>query len=144
MPRPCAGMTRRRSVSSRRASSAGWSTRSYWKVTLLVGIDVAVDLLRGERALVEAGENELQLAWIGVDVADREDARRRRLELLGGINRHRFSWVETPQAAIGPSFIVRPKNGIMRRGECPRRRNCRLMVAAASWPSAPAMARPDR
>src|SRR5207237_5485793 len=40
----------------------------------LVRIDVAVRLLRHQRALVEAGENNLELARIGVDVADGEDA----------------------------------------------------------------------
>src|SRR4051812_29704999 len=41
---------------------------------LLLRIDVAVHFLRRERTLVEAREDQLQLARIGVDVADREDA----------------------------------------------------------------------
>ena len=40
----------------------------------LVRIDVAVRLLRHQRALVEAGQDQLELARIGVDVADGEDA----------------------------------------------------------------------
>src|SRR5207342_3225657 len=40
----------------------------------LVRIDVAVRLLRHQRALVESGQDQLQLAGIGVDVADRENA----------------------------------------------------------------------
>src|SRR5215208_3958143 len=50
---------------------------------LLLREDVAVDLLGRERALVEAGKDELELARIVVDVADREDAGHRGLELLG-------------------------------------------------------------
>ena len=49
----------------------------------LVGMHVAMHLLRRERALVEAGEDQLQLARIGVDVADGEDAGGRGLEFLG-------------------------------------------------------------
>ena len=37
----------------------------------------------GERRLVEAADDQLLLARVGVDVADREDARRRGLEALG-------------------------------------------------------------
>src|SRR4029077_20683611 len=48
----------------------------------LVRINVAVRLLRHQRDLVEAGEDQLELARIGVDVADREDARDVGLELL--------------------------------------------------------------
>src|SRR3954447_14152132 len=50
---------------------------------LLLREDVAVHLLGRERALVEAREDELQLARIMVDVADREDAGHVRLEFLG-------------------------------------------------------------
>ena len=46
-----------------------------------------MDLLRRERAFVEAGQNEFQLARIGVDVADGEDSGRRGLEFLG-VGRH--------------------------------------------------------
>src|SRR5215213_3624993 len=49
---------------------------------LLLGIHVAMHLLRRQRALVEAGEDQLQLARIGVDVADGEDAGNVGLELL--------------------------------------------------------------
>ena len=49
---------------------------------LLIRIDVFVDLLRHERALVEARQDQLQLARIGIDVADGEDALLARLELL--------------------------------------------------------------
>src|SRR5262245_55710051 len=40
-------------------------------------------LLRHERRLVEARQDELELAWIGVDIADGEDALLVRLEFLG-------------------------------------------------------------
>src|SRR3954453_9078210 len=50
---------------------------------LLLREDVAVHLLGRERAFVEAGEDELELARVVVDVADREDAGGRGLELLG-------------------------------------------------------------
>src|SRR5690242_13547769 len=40
----------------------------------LVRIDVAVRLLRHQSALMEAGEDQLQLAWISVDVTDGEHA----------------------------------------------------------------------
>src|SRR5258705_8351432 len=53
----------------------------------LVRIDVAVCLLRHQRALVESGEDQLQLAGIGVDVTDRENAGYVGLE-RGGLDRH--------------------------------------------------------
>src|SRR3954452_24184013 len=43
-------------------------------------MDELADRERGERRLVEAANDELLLARIGVDVADCEDPRRRRLE----------------------------------------------------------------
>src|ERR1700738_3863049 len=39
----------------------------------LVRIDVTVRLLRHQRALVEAAQDQLELAGIGVDVADRKN-----------------------------------------------------------------------
>ncbi len=83
----------------------------YWKSSSSP-IHVAVHLLGRERRLVEAGENELQLDGIGVDVTDGKDAGRRRLELLGIDGDEVLGEVEAP-SAIGPSFIVRPKNGSM-------------------------------
>ena len=50
---------------------------------LLVRIDIFMGCLRHQRRLMEAGQDELQLAGIGVDVADGEDARLARLELRG-------------------------------------------------------------
>jgi hypothetical protein len=50
---------------------------------LLVGIDVTMGLLRGERDLVEARKDELQFAGIRVDVADSKYARMARFEFLG-------------------------------------------------------------
>src|SRR3712207_7071720 len=47
--------------------------RSVLEGELLVRIDVAMDFLRREGALVEAGQDQLELAWIGVDVADRSE-----------------------------------------------------------------------
>src|SRR5579871_2070144 len=49
----------------------------------LVRIDVAMRLLRHQRALVEAAENELELARIGIDVADGEDSGNAGLECRG-------------------------------------------------------------
>src|SRR6476619_8595518 len=43
-------------------------------------VDELADRERGERRLVEAADDELLLARVGVDVADREDPRRRGLE----------------------------------------------------------------
>src|SRR4051794_10530107 len=40
----------------------------------LIGIDVAVGFLRHQRAFVETAQDQLDLAGISVDVADREDA----------------------------------------------------------------------
>ena len=48
---------------------------------LLVRINVTMGALGGERGLVEAAKDQLQLAGIGVDVADGEDAGDVRLEL---------------------------------------------------------------
>src|SRR5215470_3092349 len=53
----------------------------------LVWIDVAMRLLRHQRALVEAAQDQLQLARIGVDVADGEDAGHACLERTG-LDRH--------------------------------------------------------
>src|ERR1700749_623426 len=53
----------------------------------LVLIDVAMRLLRHQRALVETAQDQLQLAGIGVDVADRENARYAGLE-PGCLDRH--------------------------------------------------------
>src|SRR3546814_8457873 len=50
---------------------------------LLVRMHVVEGLVRHQRRLVEAGEDELQLAGVADDVADGEDLRRRGLELLG-------------------------------------------------------------
>src|SRR6516165_12240878 len=52
----------------------------------LVWEDVVVGLLRHQRPLVEAAQDELELAGIGVDVTDGEDARNARLE-GGGVHR---------------------------------------------------------
>src|SRR5580704_514716 len=49
----------------------------------LLRIQVVLDRERGERRLVEAGQDQLLLARVGVDVAHREDSREARLELLG-------------------------------------------------------------
>src|SRR3954470_1522593 len=38
----------------------------------LLRIDVAMRLLRHQRTFMEAAQDQLQLAWIGVDIADRE------------------------------------------------------------------------
>ena len=43
-------------------------------------MDVVVRALGGERGLMEPGQDELQLAGIGVDVADGENARNAGLE----------------------------------------------------------------
>ena len=53
---------------------------------LLVGIDVAVDFLRRQCALVKAAQDQLELARIGVDIADGEDALLAGLE-FGGVDR---------------------------------------------------------
>ena len=53
------------------------------QVDALVGKDVGRGREGGERGLVEAREDQLLLAGIGVDVADREDAGLAGLELLG-------------------------------------------------------------
>jgi hypothetical protein len=63
---------------------------------------------------MEAGEDELQLAGIMVDVADGEEARHVGLELScrrGSGSRARFR----PHSAMGPSFMVRPKKGASHR-----------------------------
>src|SRR6266446_10460494 len=49
----------------------------------LVGEDVVVGLLGHQGCLVEAAQDELELTWISVDIADREDARHVGLEGLG-------------------------------------------------------------
>src|SRR5437879_9509951 len=46
----------------------------------LVRIDVAVGLLRHQRTFVEAAQDQLQLAGIGVDIADGENSRDAGLE----------------------------------------------------------------
>src|SRR5690242_7071686 len=46
----------------------------------LVRINVAVRLLRHQRAFVEAAQDQLELAGIGVDIADRENSRHTGLE----------------------------------------------------------------
>src|SRR6185437_929583 len=48
----------------------------------LLGEEVVLDAESGERRLVEARQDELFLAGIGVDVAHREDARQTGLEFL--------------------------------------------------------------
>src|SRR5262245_62224454 len=50
-------------------------------------------LLRHQRALVEARENELELAGVPIDVADREDARHVRFE-RAGVDRDQFAVFE--------------------------------------------------
>ena len=58
----------------------------YWRFS---GIHVVLHAEGRERGLVEAGQDQLLLARIGVDVADREDARHAGLELLG-VDRERL------------------------------------------------------
>src|SRR5207302_7340477 len=50
---------------------------------LLVRIQMMLDRERGERRLVESGQDQLLLARIGVDVADRKDPGEAGPELLG-------------------------------------------------------------
>src|SRR5256884_2799053 len=50
---------------------------------LLLRIQMMLDRERGERRLVESGQDQLLLARIGVDVADRKDPGEAGLELLG-------------------------------------------------------------
>src|ERR1700681_1084883 len=54
----------------------------------LVRIDVAVRLLGHQRAFVEAAQDQLQLAGIGVDVADRKNAGYAGLKSRG-LDRHK-------------------------------------------------------
>ena len=53
----------------------------YWNTIRFSGIDEVNGGLRHQRRLVEAAEDQLQLAGIGVDVADGENPRFRSLEL---------------------------------------------------------------
>src|SRR6201989_267401 len=63
---------------------------------LIVRINVAVRLLRHQRDLVEAGQDELELARIGVDVANGEDAGLAGLEGLGAHRDHVLVELESP------------------------------------------------
>ena len=103
---------------------------------LLVRMDVAVRLLRHQRALVEAGQDQLELARIGVDVADREDAGLAGLERRGVDRDQRPRCSSRPQFATGPSFMVSPKNGSMASQAMWKvEPSLRLTLAAVSWPS---------
>ena len=55
----------------------------YWNTMRSPGETMRLGRLRHQRGFVEAREDQLQLARIGVDVADGEDAGHRGLELLG-------------------------------------------------------------
>ena len=55
----------------------------YCRNCFFCGIQVVLDRERRERRLVEAGQDQLLLARIGVDVAHREDAGDAGLEFLG-------------------------------------------------------------
>ena len=67
--------------------------------------------LRHQRRLVKARQDQLQLARIGVDVADGEDARRLAFELARCPPGSDFRADCMPNSAIGPSLMVRPKKG---------------------------------
>ena len=72
--------------------------------------DVARRAERRERRFVEAGEDQLLLARIGVDVADGEDARARWSRTSPCRRRICLRSRSSPHSAIGPSFGDRPKN----------------------------------
>src|SRR4029077_436269 len=63
---------------------------------LLLRIDVPVCLLRHQRGLVEAGEDQLELARVGVDVADREETGSACLERAGIGGDQLFFHLEAP------------------------------------------------
>ena len=67
-------------------------------------------LLRHQRGLVEAGEDELQLAGVGVDVADGKDALLARLELLG-IDRDEVFGKRDPPVGDGAELHRQPEEG---------------------------------
>ena len=101
----------------------------YWNVEPLVRIDVAVDPLRRQRAFVEAGQDQLQLAGVGVDVADGENARHVGLE-FSVFDRDEVFVRFRPQSATGPSFMVRPKNG-SKSSQSTNRRSCRRLLGTS-------------
>ena len=83
---------------------------------LAIWIDVALHFLCGECAFVETRQDQLQLAWIGVDVTDRENARNIRFEFFrinwhneakssgggyGGVN-----YIELPSSVTGVSARI--------------------------------------
>src|SRR4051794_4979920 len=67
-------------------------------------------LLGHQRAFMEAAEDQLQLAGIGVYVTDRKNPGHARFESRRLHGTRLFSRA-MPQFATGPSFIVSPKNG---------------------------------
>ena len=100
-------------------------------------VDELADREGGERRLVEAADDELLLARIGVDVADREDARRRGLEARGVDDELLLLEREAP---VGDRAELRaPAEQDEERVE---RQLARLAVAASS--TASAASRPSR
>ena len=69
-----------------------------------VGVEMFLDRERDERRLVKAAQDELLLAGVDVDVADREDPRDAGLELLGV---HRDLALLHPEAPLGDRAQVR-------------------------------------
>src|SRR5204862_3907625 len=76
---------------------------------LLLRIQMMLDRERGQRRLVESGQDQLLLARIGVDVADRKDPGEAGLELLG-VDLERLLLERQSPLGDRSELRVQPKN----------------------------------
>src|SRR5579863_5885267 len=84
----------------------------------LFGVEVMLDGKSGERSLVKAAQDELLLARIGVDVADREDAGNAGLEFLRIHLERPLLELHAP-VGDGTQFRMQPVKGEnVLRGQC--------------------------
>ena len=114
----------------------------YWNTSRLSGIDVAVRLLRHQRRLVEARQDELELARIPVDVADGEDAGHAGLERRGVDRDHiRRPSSRCPSRRPGrASWSARRTAGCASQAISKFEPSLRLTIALAMRPPSPSSA----
>src|SRR4029077_8142757 len=74
----------------------------------LLGIQVVLNRERGQRRLVEPGQDQLLLARVGIDVADGEDAGHAGLELLG-VDLQRALLQSEPPLGDRPELRMQPE-----------------------------------
>ena len=115
--------------------------RRIFEMQRLARMQQREDGMRGDRRLGEAGEDQLQLAGIGGDVADGEDAGRAGSARWPDRRRRGCARGSGPSRRSGPGSATGRRTAAARRPRAAASPPSRsATITAASWPSAPLQA----